>query len=106
MVEPVTDWSAEPVEVLDLAAQDRPGDAADAWMWADASTPLDVLGGPLYRFALIKVADDRFLFYYRYHHLVMDSFGASLVASRTADIYTGLVTGEDTSDGAFPRCAS
>ncbi|MFD4035342.1 amino acid adenylation domain-containing protein [Streptomyces sp. NPDC058637] len=102
VVEPVTDWSAEPVEVIDLTTRERPGDAADAWMWADASTPLDVLGGALYRFALIKVAEDRFLFYYRYHHLVMDSFGASLVASRTADVYTGLVTGEDTSDGAFP----
>ncbi|MEU4266146.1 amino acid adenylation domain-containing protein [Streptomyces argenteolus] len=102
VIEPVTDWSAEPVEVLDLSARERPGDEADTWMWADARTPVDVLGGALYRFALIKVADDRFFFYYRYHHLVMDSFGAGLVASRTADIYTGLVAGEDTSDGAFP----
>ncbi|MET9594748.1 amino acid adenylation domain-containing protein [Streptomyces sp. NPDC006516] len=102
VIQPVTDWSAEPVEVLDLTAEERPAEAADRWMWADARTPVDVLDGALYRFALIKVADDRFFFYYRYHHLVMDSFGASLVASRTADVYTGLVTGEDTSGGAFP----
>ncbi|MEV5687360.1 amino acid adenylation domain-containing protein [Streptomyces sp. NPDC052164] len=102
VIEPVTDWSAQPVHVLDLAAEDRPDEKADAWMWADANTPVEVIGGALYRFALIKVAEDRFLFYYRYHHLVMDSFGASLIASRLADVYTRLTEGQDPADGAFP----
>ncbi|MET9922570.1 amino acid adenylation domain-containing protein [Streptomyces sp. NPDC006435] len=102
VIDPVADWAAQPVEFLDLTGEEHPAEKADAWMWADAETPLDVTGGLLYRFALIKVADDRFLFYYRYHHLVMDSFGASLVASRTADVYTRLTAGEDTSTGAFP----
>ncbi|MFI8438002.1 amino acid adenylation domain-containing protein [Streptomyces sp. NPDC079020] len=102
VIEPVTDWSAQPVHVLDFTAEERPEEKADAWMWADAGAPVEVVGGTLYRFALIKVAEDRFRFYYRYHHLLMDSFGASLIASRLAEVYTRLVAGEDTAEGAFP----
>ncbi|MFD0043135.1 amino acid adenylation domain-containing protein [Streptomyces anulatus] len=102
VVEPVTDWSEQPVEVLDFTAEDQSAQQADAWMWSDAGTAVDVTADALYRFAFIKVTDERSLFYYRYHHLVMDSFGASLIASRTADIYTRLVAGQDTADGAFP----
>ncbi|MDG9720866.1 non-ribosomal peptide synthetase [Streptomyces sp. DH24] len=101
-VEPVGDWDQQPLHVLDFSSAEHPQREAEAWMWADADTPVDVCEGPLYRFALIKVADDRTLFYYRYHHVVMDAFGASLVASRLAEIYTRLVAGEDTTGDALP----
>ncbi|GAB3117134.1 hypothetical protein GCM10027160_27200 [Streptomyces calidiresistens] len=102
VIEPITDWSAQPLHVLDLAAGDRPEQEAEEWMWADANTPVDVFDGPLYRFALIRIAADRFFFYHRYHHLVMDGFGANLVAARLAEVYTRLVAGEDPAPGAFP----
>ncbi|MFF8100831.1 amino acid adenylation domain-containing protein [Streptomyces sp. NPDC014986] len=102
VIEPVGDWSEQPVHVLDFTSAEQPRQEAGAWMWADADTPLDMDGGPLYRFALIKVADDRTLFYYRYHHVVMDAAGASLIASRVAEIYTRLVAGDDTTGEAFP----
>jgi amino acid adenylation domain-containing protein len=102
VLEPVGDWAEQPVQVVDFTAAETPWQDAEAWMWADAGTPLDMSGEPLYRFALLKVADDRSLFYYRYHHVVMDAAGASLVAARVADVYTRLVAGEDTADGAFP----
>ncbi|MET7294792.1 amino acid adenylation domain-containing protein [Streptomyces griseoloalbus] len=102
VVEPIGDWTEQPVHVLDFTSAERPWQEAEAWMWADADTPLDMGGEPLYRFALIKVGDDRSLFYYRYHHVVMDAAGASLVAARVADIYTRLVAGADTAVGAFP----
>ncbi|MFP8903464.1 amino acid adenylation domain-containing protein [Streptomyces atacamensis] len=102
VVEPVADWSAQPLHVLDFSAEGRPEQEAEAWMWSDANTPVDVFEGPLYRFALIKVAADRFFFYHRYHHLVMDGFGANLVAARLAEVYTRLVAGEDPAAGAFP----
>jgi amino acid adenylation domain-containing protein len=102
IVEPVGDWSEQPLHVLDFSSAERPQEEAEAWMWADADTPVDVCEGPLYRFALIKVADDRALFYYRYHHVVMDAFGANLVASRVAEIYTRLVAGEDSTGDPLP----
>ncbi|MBT2380627.1 amino acid adenylation domain-containing protein [Streptomyces sp. ISL-111] len=102
VIEPITDWTEQPVHVLDFAAEERPRERADTWMWSDAGAAVDVTADALYRFALIKVAENRFFFYYRYHHLVMDSFGASLIASRAADVYTRLVAGQDTADGAFP----
>ena len=102
VLEPVTDWSKQPLHVVDCTTAAAPQQQAEAWMWADADEPVDVFEGPLYRFALIKVAEDRFFFYYRYHHLVMDAVGANLVAARVAEIYTRLVAGEDTSAGAFP----
>ncbi|MEC3982800.1 condensation domain-containing protein, partial [Amycolatopsis sp. H20-H5] len=99
VIEPVTDWSAQPVHVVDLTGE-GPRAALD-WMWSDTRTPVDVFEGPLYRFALLKVAPERFFFYYRYHHLVMDGFGAGLVAARVAEVYTRLATGQDAAEGAF-----
>jgi amino acid adenylation domain-containing protein len=102
VIEPVTDWSAQPLHVLDFTAEDRPEREAEAWMWSDANTAVEVCEGPLYRFALLKVAADRFFFYHRYHHLVMDGFGANLVAARLAEVYTRLAAGQDPTVGAFP----
>src|SRR5262249_15971854 len=51
--------------------------------------------------ALLKGADDRFYWYGRYHHIVMDAFGMWLVARRVANVYTQLTIGRTTHDGSF-----
>ncbi|MDG4810826.1 amino acid adenylation domain-containing protein [Micromonospora sp. WMMD1120] len=94
------DW---PIDVVDLSAADDPASAADAWMWDDMDRAVDPMTGPLFRLALLRLAPDRFLHYYRYHHLVMDGKGAQLVASRLAEVYSALVSGSDpTGDALAP----
>ena len=53
-----------------LAAKKRIAESAGTF-------PVD---GPLFTYALFKAAPDRFFWYSRYHHVVMDGFGFALVA--------------------------
>ncbi|MGR9053338.1 MAG: condensation domain-containing protein, partial [Gammaproteobacteria bacterium] len=64
--------------------------AAQQWMHDELNRPVDLLTDPLCQFALFKLADDRFIWYHRYHHIIMDGFGAGLIARRVAELYNML----------------
>ncbi|MFJ3970277.1 amino acid adenylation domain-containing protein [Streptomyces parvus] len=80
---------------IDVREEEDPQDAALEWMRADLRRPRDPLTDPLARYALFRVADDRFHWYQGCHHLVSDGFSFPLVAGRVADLYTRLVEGAD-----------
>jgi pristinamycin I synthase-3/4 len=79
---------------LDLSNETDPRAAAEAWMHADAMRGVDLASEPLYCFALFRVAQDRFFWYARYHHLCNDGNGVWLIARRLAAIYSGLPAAE------------
>ncbi len=87
-----SDWA---LAMLDFSAEANPQAAAEAWMKADYEKPVDLSKGPLFGYALLKVASDKFLWYQRYHHIAMDGFGRSLVAQRVADVYNAMVQGKE-----------
>src|SRR5215469_11291005 len=89
------------VSLLDVSAELDPRAAAEAWMKADLAKPVDLLHGPLFCFVLFKAAPDRFFWYQRGHHIVMDGFGAALFERRVADIYTALVNKLPCSENPF-----
>jgi nonribosomal peptide synthetase DhbF len=70
-------------------------------MKTDLAQPVDLLSGPLWKFALFKAAADRFFWYQRSHHIIMDGFGASLFARRVADVYTALANRLPCPDNPF-----
>ncbi|MGW8063103.1 amino acid adenylation domain-containing protein [Streptomyces ziwulingensis] len=78
---------------------------AEAWMRADLAEPFDLAAGPLFRHALFRVGADRWLWYQRVHHLVMDGYGYSLVVRRTAEVYSALVRGEEPAPRGFGHLA-
>ncbi|MDI6099254.1 amino acid adenylation domain-containing protein [Actinoplanes sp. NEAU-A12] len=80
--------------VLDLRAEADPAEAGRDWMRADAGRAADLGTGPLFRWALLRVADDRTWWYQQYHHLALDGYGIVLVAGRVAAVYTALSAGE------------
>ncbi len=86
---------------IDVREEEDPQDAALEWMRADLRRPRDPLTDPLARYALFRVADDRFHWYQGCHHLVSDGFSFPLVAGRVADLYTRLVEAPTTSAAAF-----
>ncbi len=81
------------LSVLDLRAERDPLQAAEAWMRADLTTPVDLSAPPLYAHALFRLADDRYAFYLRYHHIVMDGFAQTLYWRRVGEIYSALARG-------------
>ncbi len=68
-------------------------------MRTDLARPIELTSGPLFGFALFKASADRFFWYARYHHIVMDGFSMWLVARRLAGIYTQLSAAPVTRDG-------
>ncbi|WP_157869051.1 condensation domain-containing protein, partial [Streptomyces atriruber] len=85
--------SAPCVDFQDLTAQDDPKQAAEAWMRAELDQEIPAHAHRLFSHALFRLAPDHHIWYQRYDHLLMDSFGCSLLARRAADVYTALLTG-------------
>ncbi len=82
---------------VDVSAEPNAQAAAIAWMKADLARPFDLRRGPLFQYALLKLGPDRFFWHARYHHIVTDAFGMSLVAERAAQVYSALVEGHTNS---------
>ncbi|WP_344929293.1 condensation domain-containing protein, partial [Streptosporangium carneum] len=78
---------------LDLREWPAPEAAADAWMRADLAAPVDLVTGPLSSHALLRLADDRFVWYLRMHCILIDAYGLSMLVGRVAEIYNALTEG-------------
>ncbi|WP_407562405.1 amino acid adenylation domain-containing protein [Streptomyces sp. 184] len=91
---------------VDLSGAPDPEAAARAWVDADVARPMDLATGPLFSFALLKLAPDRFWWYHTYHHAAVDAFGYALVARRAAEVYTALVRGHDAGPSPFGPLAA
>ncbi|QKV96264.1 amino acid adenylation domain-containing protein [Streptomyces sp. NA02950] len=92
------DW---PLHRVDVSAEPDPRAAAEAWMRADLATPVGLTEGPLFAEVLFTVGPDRFLWYQRAHHILLDGYGYTLVVRRVAEIYSALEAGRDPGRG-FP----
>src|SRR5262249_35265103 len=95
-------WS---LPFVDLTTESDARAAAESWMAADLARAIDPTDGLLFGFALFKAAADRFFWYARYHHIVIDGFAMGLLARRVAEIYTKLSTGRGGHEGSFGRFA-
>src|ERR1700730_13479248 len=82
-------WS---MPTFDVSAERNPLLAAQGWMKADLMRPVDLTNCPLFAFALFKTASDKYLWYLRFHHIVMDGYGRAIFAQRVAEAYTELIT--------------
>ena len=81
------------VPVFDFTGDPDPRGRAEAWMRADMDETFDLARGPLFRYALFKIAPDRTLWYARYHHLCVDGVSLWMIAQRVAACYSSLAAG-------------
>ncbi|MFI8416730.1 enterobactin synthase subunit F [Serratia sp. NPDC078593] len=85
----------ETPEYHDLSTSPNPDAAAQALMQIDLSGELRVSSGaPLYRHVVMYLGENRWYWYQRYHHLVVDGFSFTAITRRIANIYTRLHHGE------------
>lgn len=91
------------LQMMDFSEQDDPDVCAWNWMRADTSTAVDLHTDDLWRIALVKVAEDRFFLYQRYHHILLDGFSGAAMARRIAHEYTTLAEGAPTVESSFGR---
>ena len=89
-------------QIIDLRAQSDPHAAALANMHADLNQNLRVDSGqPLAFHLLLQVADNRWYWYQRYHHLVVDGFSFPAITRQIAAIYRAWFNGDATPDSPF-----
>ncbi|MEU8696150.1 amino acid adenylation domain-containing protein [Streptomyces sp. NPDC048680] len=82
--------AAVPVEVpvVDLRDAPDPEAAAADWTAAERERPVDLGRAPLFAQALLRLADGRVRWYQRYHHIVLDGMGVTLITRRAGELYT------------------
>ncbi|MEY9942727.1 amino acid adenylation domain-containing protein, partial [Streptacidiphilus sp. MAP5-3] len=90
-----------PVNVADLRGEADPRAVAQEWIQADLDTPVELVGGALSGHAFFTLGPDRFLWYQRAHHLVLDGNGLSHFAERLSQVYGVLRAGGDPAEGAL-----
>ncbi|MFI1395999.1 amino acid adenylation domain-containing protein [Streptomyces sp. NPDC020681] len=98
--------SGFPLHRADLRGEQDPWAAARVWMDDDLKRPFDLAAGPLFRHALLRIGDERWLWYQCVHHVVMDGFGYSLLARRTAEVYSELAAHTEPGESPFGRLAN
>ncbi|MEV4434130.1 amino acid adenylation domain-containing protein [Streptomyces sp. NPDC049555] len=95
---PELDWQ---LHSLDVSDRPDPAAAAEEWMRERVTAPVDLTAGPLFTFALIKLARDRWTWFSKVHHALVDGYSWSLIAGRVAALYTALATGRTALPGTF-----
>ncbi|MET7771466.1 non-ribosomal peptide synthase/polyketide synthase [Nocardia sp. NPDC005366] len=83
------------IPLVDFRAHADPVASAHEWMRADAGAPVDLLRDRLFAGAVLRVADQRYFWYLRAHHIVLDGFGALTNTMRVAERYTARVLGAE-----------
>ncbi|MCJ6766873.1 enterobactin non-ribosomal peptide synthetase EntF [Klebsiella variicola] len=88
--------------IIDLRTAPDPHRAATERMQADLALDLRVDGGnPLVCHQLLRVGDDRWYWYQRYHHLLVDGFSFPAITRQIAAIYRAWQHGEATPESPF-----
>ncbi|WP_237341481.1 non-ribosomal peptide synthetase [Williamsia soli] len=75
------------ITVSDLRGEADPMNAAHEWMRADYTRPVDLFTDRLMASAILRVADDKWLYYQRGHHLTFDGTGAFKTLKLVASAY-------------------
>lgn len=83
-------WDLTDIDFSAMADSDA---AAATWMRTDMARAFRLDHGQLYRFALLKISSNRYLWYAVNHHLINDGVGWRLLLGRVAAAYTAIAKG-------------
>ena len=76
--------------VLDFRDKKNPVAAAEQWMRKEMGEVIPLEDAALFRFALIRIAEDCTVWFQKYHHIIIDATGRWLLSARTASRYRAL----------------
>ncbi|MBK4215969.1 amino acid adenylation domain-containing protein [Paracoccus caeni] len=80
------EWQAE--DWAALAANEQDARLAE-WLQGDRARGFDMDALPLMRFALIRLAEDRHVFVWSFHHLLLDGWCGALLVAEVMRLYGG-----------------
>ncbi|WP_405486129.1 amino acid adenylation domain-containing protein [Nocardia sp. NBC_00511] len=85
----------DPTTFLDLRSEADPIAAAREWMLAEVVRPVNILTDLLFAPTVIRIADQRWFWFIRAHHILGDGYAAMNVMQWSARRYTALSRGEE-----------
>lgn len=82
--------AASVLSIVDLRRTPTPEAAAEAWMQAEMGNALTLDSPALCQFALLRIADNRTIWFQKYHHIAVDWKAQRLFCARVAHLYRAL----------------
>ncbi|WP_344130407.1 AMP-binding protein, partial [Luedemannella flava] len=86
----VGDADSCPIHVIDVSAEADPQASAEEWMRRDAARVLNLTRDPLAVQAVFLLGPERFFWYQRVHHLIVDGYSTAVFGAVVARHYTAL----------------
>lgn len=90
------------LQQIDLTGIADPLQEARARMEADVAAPLDLRGAGLAATWLLHLGKQRYLWYIRAHHIVLDGYGFTLIEQRCGQLYSQRLTRSDAGPAFHP----
>ncbi|MEV6768183.1 amino acid adenylation domain-containing protein [Nocardia sp. NPDC051030] len=87
------------IDTIDLGNAPDPEAAARTWMRAEYTAPLDMTRDRLCTMVMLRLGPDRWLWYSRFHHILLDGVGALTMLQRTSEIYNAAIEGREIPPG-------
>ncbi|WKD31359.1 non-ribosomal peptide synthetase [Streptomyces xanthophaeus] len=82
------------METVDVSDHPDPDAESERLMRAELARPTDLATGDVSRHLLVRTGPATYRWMQGYHHLVADGVTGSILARRTAEVYSALVAGE------------
>ncbi|MFD9479951.1 amino acid adenylation domain-containing protein [Streptomyces nojiriensis] len=82
------------METVDVSGHPDPDAESERLMRAELARPTDLATGDVSRHLLVRTGPATYRWMQGYHHLVADGVTGSILARRTAEVYSALVAGE------------
>ncbi len=87
-----TDFTSFSLEQIDWSAESSPDAVYKEWLELRTQKVFD-LSGCLFDSVLIKMASDRFIWYFNQHHLITDAWAVSVLYQKMAELYHQSIEG-------------
>jgi amino acid adenylation domain-containing protein len=98
------EWS---LHFVDASQTAHPQQTAEVWMKTDLTRAVDLHSSKsLFNHAIFKIASNKFFFYFRYHHILMDGFSQTLYWQRLSEIYSALIKNQKYAESCFSSLSS
>ncbi len=82
------------IDFIDFSQKKEPFLYAKKWINDEFQIPFSLIDSFLFKLCLIKISDNHFLFFNKYHHLIIDGWGLSITIDQIINMYNSLLNKE------------
>ncbi|MDH5231844.1 MAG: condensation domain-containing protein, partial [Gammaproteobacteria bacterium] len=95
-------YDSHDLALLDYRSHHNSFEDAINWIKQEYNRPIDIMGNPLVKQALFRLADTQWIWVIKCHHIIIDGLGFVSLFNQLADNYTSVVNKKSTEHYAFP----